>query len=108
MELVSKIIPIISGCITIISIVLSVIVTKVKSSKAKNALNTSISVLDAVRQLMVLAEETPYKGELKKEYVKDKLFRFCATNSVEYNEEEVDNLIETMITFSKMVNKNDK
>lgn len=107
MENVKELITIISAVLGLLATVTGFLIPLVKTVRAKNKL-TAINKLTAQLQSFIMDAEqlVNYTGAEKKEYVLTKANRFAIDNHLPYNEQEIGDKIEELITVSKTVNYN--
>ena len=85
--------------------IISIIVKYTKNSKAKKNLQNVLSIIEDLIPLIEEAEKfTSYSGEEKKEYVISRIIRNLSKNNIEINEEQINEMIEKLVGFSKEVN----
>lgn len=85
--------------------IISIIVKYTKNSKAKKNLQKVLSIIEDLIPLIEEAEKfTAYSGEEKKEYVISRIIRNLSNNNIEINEEQIKEMIEKLVGFSKEVN----
>ncbi len=85
--------------------IISIIVKYTKNSKAKKNLQNVLSIIEDLIPLIEEAEKfTAYSGEEKKEYVISRIIRNLSNNNIEINEEQINQMIEKLVGFSKEVN----
>lgn len=87
---------------------LTFIVKTVKNVKAKMAIEQSIQIGNAILPFIREAEKfTNYTGEEKKAYVMTKANRFALNNSMKFDELQVSDKIEELVTLTREVNTKD-
>ncbi len=106
MSTLEEIMTIISACIGLLATITGFLIPMVRSIKAKNRL-IAINKLTTELQTLIIEAETfvNFSGEEKKEYVLTKANRYAIDNKIPYNEQDVNQKIEDLVTLSKEVNK---
>ncbi len=106
MNSIKEIITIVSACLGLIATAIGFLIPLVKNIKTKNRLS-AIKKLTTTLQLLIIEAEAfvNFTGTEKKEYVLTKANRFAIDNKIPYNETDVSEKIEELISLSKEVNK---
>lgn len=95
---------------TIVTIILTVISAVLgflskKNEKAKIYYESYIKVEEKIRELCILAEKYYKKGDQKKKYVVTNISIFLMDNNIQIEEEVINQIIESVISISKSINK---
>lgn len=96
--------------ITIITIVLTIISSVLglflsRNEKTKKYYKTYLIVENKVRELMVIAENNYKNGDKKKKYVISNITTFFKENKIEFDFDLVEEIIESIISITKQINK---
>lgn len=106
MEHIERIITIVSACLGLIATAIGFLIPLVKNVKTKNRLSAVKKLTDTLHSLIIEAETfVNFSGAEKKEYVMTKANRYAIDNKIPYNEADVSEKIEDLISISKEVNK---
>lgn len=94
---------------TITSIVLTVAITGLGilskyNSKAKKFYESYIKVEEEIKKLCIIAEKSYKTGDKKKKYVLSEASRYLKANNIEFDKEELNKIIESVINISKKIN----
>lgn len=101
-EIIAITVPLIAGIIFLIAKVN-------KNVKLRTLAESILTIEKVINDYIFQAEElVSFSGNDKKEWVKTKVNQYCINNNILYSEEEVSNLIESIIDISKKVNKREK
>ncbi len=108
MESIREIITIVSASLGLFAAVIGFLIPLVKNIKAKNKLVAIKKLTSTLQSLIIDAENfVNFSGAEKKEYVLTKANRFAIDNKIPYNELDISEKIEELISLSKEVNKRD-
>lgn len=84
---------------------LTFIVKFVKNSKAKKGLEQAVKISNAVLPFIREAEKfSAYSGAEKKAYVMTKATQFAIANDIAFDEEQVSEKVEELVSLTKQVN----
>lgn len=88
---------------------LTFLIKFVKSSKAKNVLQTTLNFTEALQPMIIKAEEySHYTGQEKKQYVLTQANQFAIDHKLKFNINTISELIEEIVTTTKKVNARGK
>jgi len=106
LEQIKEVVVLIVSLIVTLVVMISQLVKEIK--KKKNLI--SMQTLDEqIENFIKQAEKyVSFSGEEKKEWVKSHLMQYALTKKIVYNDEEVDQKIESLVELSKEVNKREK
>lgn len=105
MEDIKLYISIIVFVLGLITSIISIIIKYTKNSKTKKSLQNVLYIIEDLIPLIEEAERfTAYSGQEKKEYVISRIIRNLSKNNIEINEEQINEMIEKLVGFSKEVN----
>lgn len=95
---------------TIISIALTVITTGLGilskyNAKAKKFYESYIKVEEEIKKLCIIAESSYKDGEKKKKYVLSQIAMYTKKNNINLDNDELNNIIESVINVSKSINQ---
>lgn len=95
---------------TIISVILSLVSIGLgywskRNSKAKVYYETFIKVEEQIRKLCIDAEKNYTKGDQKKKYVVSNISKFLIEQNIKIDDKVIDEIIESIISITKQINK---
>ncbi len=106
MDSIKEIITIVSACLGLLATAIGFLIPLVKNIKAKNKLTAVKKITSTLQSLIIDAEAfVNFTGTEKKEYVMTKANRYAIDNKIPYNEADISEKIEELISLSKEVNK---
>lgn len=109
MDKLNIILQIVSALIGIFVTAVGFIIPLVKNVKAKNVLQTAVSIAEKVQPYIVEAEEfINYTGEEKKAYVLTKANQYAIENNLSFDVEAVSKEIDNLVELTKQVNQREK
>ena len=101
-----QIIKLASAIISVLATVVGLLIPLIKNTKAKKKLIGLKKLSDSLQDLVIKAEQhVNYTGDEKKEYVITRANRYAMENKLPFNEQAVSDIIESLVTVSKNVNK---
>ena len=109
MDTLEQILAIAPAALGALGTILGLIISLVKSQKAKRSLTVLSLITNMLQELVVEAEQfTHFTGEEKKEYVMTKANLYALKNKWRFDEEAVSEIVEEMISLSKSVNQREQ
>lgn len=107
MDKLQLILPIVSGCITLLTLILSIIISKTKNTKVKTDCDNILKFLFKIEEFIAKAEEcSNWTGNEKKQFVLSMLYNDA--KDVGITEDALDGLIEQFVYFTNLVNTKKK
>lgn len=109
MENIKDILWIISAVVGILVTGIGFLIPLVKNQKVKKTLIVANKIALFVQTACTEAEKfVNYTGAEKKAYVITQAKEYAVANNINFNEEQVSEMIEQFITLSKLINKREK
>lgn len=109
MENLKDILWCIGTLVSILGTAIGFLIPLVKNKKAKKALVIAGKIASFLQGACADAEKfVNYTGAEKKQYVMTQAKEWALANHIDFNEQQVSDMIENIITLSKSINKRDK
>lgn len=105
MQNIQIILSLVGTMIGLLVTILTIASKFVKNAKIKKALEQTVNITNSIIPYIYEAEKfASYTGEEKKAYVMTKANQFAISNNIEFNEDDISEKIEQLVTLTKQVN----